>query len=495
MRDVKLFWMPYKLFPYEKTLGEREAVSLLMPEEISDGGDCLIARGCKHPEKARLLVYFAAYLLDGSTNYTLQYKREYNGEKKQNTRYFAHGIHEYKGKFNPQIVRAIMNLCCVGSDSLILDPFCGSGTSLLEAQLLGCETYGIDINPMAVFIAQTKTNIVFHQKTIADFDIDRFVSNVREHAHSFVRTEDDRSAYLRNWFREDTFEFIESWRAEANSIDNTTLRDLLLLSMSNILRDYSEQEPSDLRIRRRKSPYPDIPLSEAAKNSFLKCQSKIMQCHIDTNTATLGHAHIINSSSALDDTEALSLPLFNLAVTSPPYATALPYIDTQRLSIVWLGLDAPKNIKALECTLTGSRETMSKQEQHKWLSALNGNTCKLCEPVASFCLSLQHQLTVTDGFRKQHTPFLLYKYFAEMSQMFRNIHRLLKNGARYCLVVGYNKTSIGSPQLINTPKLLAEEAKQQGFTLEEIIPLETYQRYGPHAKKAITDEALIILRA
>ena len=493
MKDVKLFWMPYKLFPYERVLGKREAVALLLPDKIIEEDKFLLVCGCQRPEAAENLVYFSAYCLEEATRYTLQYEREQNGEKKQNTRYFAHGIHEYKGKFNPQIVRAIMNICGADRESIILDPFCGSGTSLLEAQLQGCEAYGIDINPMAVFIANTKTNIVFHKEDIASFDIDRFVFDVQQHTHSAPYAEDSRSEYLRNWFREDVYDFIESWRAEANCIEDETVRNLLLLAMSNILRDYSEQEPSDLRVRRRNSPYPEEPIGEAVKKIFLKCQAKISQFYTAQPTASFKHAHVINRSSSIASFE--DLPRFDLAVTSPPYATALPYIDTQRLSIVWLGLDSPKSIKSLECSLTGSRETTTKREQQKWLFAMSRNTKGLSEDVASFCQMLQSQLTVNDGFRKQNTPFLLYKYFADMSQMFNRVHKLLKKDAYFCLVVGYNKTSIGKPQLIDTPSLLAEEAIMQGFRLEEIIPLETYQRYGLHAKQAITGEALIVLKS
>lgn len=492
MKDVKLFWMPYKLFPYERVLGKREIMSLLSPDEIIEEEQSLLARGCRNPETAERLVYFSAYLIDGTTHYTIQYEREQNGEKKQNTRYFAHGIHEYKGKFNPQIVRAIMNICGADAHSLILDPFCGSGTSLLEAQLQGCEAFGIDVNPMAAFIAKTKTNIIFNKEEISAFDIDGFVFDVQQYVPSISHNEDVRTEYLRRWFREDILDFIESWRAEANRIANSTIRDLLLLSMSNLLRDYSEQEPSDLRVRRRNSPYPEEPIAEAVRKSFLRSQSKISQFHIDQN-ASYKHAHIVNKSSSSNVFE--DLPNFDLAVTSPPYATALPYIDTQRLSIVWLGIDSPKNIKALECSLTGSRETMAKREQQKWLFAMSRNTKGLCSEVATFCQTLQRQLTVNDGFRKQNTPFLLYKYFADMSQMFHRVHNILKTGTRFCLVVGYNKTNIGKPQIIDTPTLLSEEAKMQGFQVEEVIPLETYQRYGLHAKQAIIGEALIILKA
>jgi len=481
------------LFPYERVLGKREVLSLLMPDEIIEEKKFLLARGCKHPEAAERLVYFSAYLLNGTTRYTIQFERERNGEKKQNTRYFAHGIHEYKGKFNPQIVRAIMNICGTDNLSRVLDPFCGSGTSLLEAQLQGCEAYGIDVNPMAVFIANTKTNIIFHQEDIAAFDVTSFILNVQRQIHTVSYPGDVRTEYLRKWFREDIFEFIESWRTEADSIANNTIRDLLLLSMSNVLRDYSEQEPSDLRVRRRNSPYPGEPIAEAVRKSFLRCQSKISQFPISQQKTSYKRACIVNKSSSSDTLE--NFPIFDLAVTSPPYATALPYIDTQRLSIVWLGLDSPKNIKALECSLTGSRETMSKREQQKWLFAMSRNTIGLCDEVALFCQTLQRQLTVNDGFRKQNMPFLLYKYFADMSQMFTQVHQLLKPDARFCLVVGYNKTNIGKQQIIDTPLLLSEEAKMRGFQVEEIIPLETYQRYGLHARQAITGEALIILKA
>ncbi len=46
---------------------------------------------------------------------------------------------------------------------------------------------------------------------------------------------------------------------------------------------------------------------------------------------------------------------FDAAITSPPYATALPYIDTQRLSLIWLGFASPKEVKVLENNLIGSR--------------------------------------------------------------------------------------------------------------------------------------------
>ncbi len=160
MNNIKLQYHNYKLFAYEEKLSIREVESLLKPKSISRNGKIIEASMCEYPQNARYLVFFKSYEIDGELFYTDQYYREKTDDtrksNRQNTRYYSHGIHEYKGKFNPQIVKALFNIFSIGKGSHILDPFCGSGTSLLEAQLASLIPYGVDINPMATYIAQTK---------------------------------------------------------------------------------------------------------------------------------------------------------------------------------------------------------------------------------------------------------------------------------------------------------------------------------------------------
>jgi hypothetical protein len=71
------------------------------------------------------------------------------------TQHVTHNIHRYSGKFIPQIAsRAIGILTTPGE--VVLDPYCGSGTTLVEAALQGRRAIGIDLNPLAVLIARTK---------------------------------------------------------------------------------------------------------------------------------------------------------------------------------------------------------------------------------------------------------------------------------------------------------------------------------------------------
>lgn len=130
-------------------------------------------------------------------------------------------------------------------------------------------------------------------------------------------------------------------------------------------------------------------------------------------------------------------------MTSPPYATALPYIDTQRLSLVWLGLIPPSEILPLEARLVGSREVRGKQSKKVLLDQLQSNAAGLPTAQADYCKMLQAALGEEDGFRRQAVPLLLYRYFVGMSQVFSSLRPLMKDGAPFALIVGGNHTVLG----------------------------------------------------
>ncbi|RLE79482.1 MAG: hypothetical protein DRJ51_07695 [Thermoprotei archaeon] len=72
------------------------------------------------------------------------------------TQYLTHGLHPYPARMIPQIARRLIERYSERKD-VILDPFCGSGGVLVESMLLGRNSIGIDINPLALIIAKAKT--------------------------------------------------------------------------------------------------------------------------------------------------------------------------------------------------------------------------------------------------------------------------------------------------------------------------------------------------
>lgn len=493
MKDVILRKQSYKLFPYEEQLAFREAKALLGFSELIDYGIFIKAKDCLYPSNAINLTFFSTYRIDSTWYKTKQFLRENNTIKRQNTRYYAHGIHEYKGKFNPQIVRSLLNIYGIKEGFNVLDPFCGSGTSLFECQLQGISSVGIDINPMASFIAKVKTSILSDVEVISKFDIKYFIDKCKVYATTFNDNEDERTDYLHKWFKDEYYIIIETIKRVSEKEKSETLRNLILLTTSNFLRDYSCQEPKDLRIRKRTSPYPQESIWSRLERDFLSVQSKIQKMSIE-ELGIIPRSDIFNQSIIDFSNNTTYHEYFDFALTSPPYATALPYIDTQRLSIVWLDMALGKDIKELECSLIGTREIATKKERSLIENKLLSNENGLTDETYNFCMSLQQKLIESDGFRKRNVPVMLYKYFSEMSKMFSSVYSLLKNDSYYCLIVGYNKTKIGGETLIDTPYYLSKEAERTGFTVQEILHLEAYQRYEIHNKNSITSEALIILK-
>jgi tRNA G10 N-methylase Trm11 len=489
---MRLEWGDYKHFPYERELALREAAAVLGGGiNVSANGD--VSSPLVDLDAARALTYFSVARAGDESARTLQSQLERSAaqsSKRQSTRYSVHGLHEYRGKFNPQVCNALINILGVTEGHMLLDPFCGSGTTIVEASHRGIEAVGTDLNPLAVFIANAKLKALETQPSQLETALSSILAMAG--AQKVDTFETQRRTYLEAWFEAEPLQQIEQLRMAVEKLPSA-LQPFFLVVASNILRDFSLQEPADLRIRRRLSanvvqPFLQI-FEKAAREGIRKLKAAIEVIPV----------HRIRSVAELTDNRFLhdhyGGPTFDAAITSPPYATALPYIDTQRLSLVWLSLLAPSEIGKTEGDLIGSRE-MGPQEKRRTLLALRENTASLPEPEANFCGALQDALNSNDGFRRQAVPILLYRYFELMGQTFQSVRKCFKSGGRFALIVGHNHTQLGGKRFdIDTPKHLASLAEHQGWSVEEITALQPYQRYGLHAANAVKSEALIILKA
>ena len=492
---MHLTWHGYRYYPYERELAAREVATLfgdLRLREVPDGVELAGENECG---PASRLAYFSGITSGHDTVETIQSRLEdtaRHGKTRQATRYSVHGIHEYKGKFNPQVVRALLNIFGILPGQRVLDPFCGSGTTLVECSHVGVLGHGVDLNPFAVFMANAKLRALVTPADNLRAILRRLsVSLKRPKRWSISITDDSRSLYLQSWFDLEILQTIEVIRAKIENIAGT-LAPVFLAVASNLLRNYSLQDPNDLRIRRRKSPLPNTPLPDA----FIAACTRSIE-RIEATQAVLG-TDLSPCRAVLCDVTDLVPPdppiLFDAAITSPPYAMALPYIDTQRLSLVWLNLLERERIPSLEAELIGSREFRG-PDRKKLVSALEKNEDCLPQAEAAFCRQLLEALDGRDGFRRQAVPTLLYRYFASMQQSFWAIRGVMRPCAPFALIVGHNHSVLGGVRYdINTPAHLASIASGVGWTVEELIPLQTYRRYGYHMSNAVNAETLIILR-
>lgn len=500
--------MRYRLFPYERRLGLRELERLGL-QVVADEGHSVTVTG--DVERAiRRATYFegfaeplsAAEPTEQATAELAHLARRESNCIRQATRYGPHGIHEYKGKFNPQVVRALCNIVDADADILI-DPFCGSGTALVEGLRLGMNVVGIDHSPIACFIAEAKLSAMT-RKSKAELaeqllDLGEQCAAAMELGQTGGATVDLRPAlgpdavtYLERWFTYPAYAALANGIGVLNEKRRATAGRLALVALSSILREVSLQLPEDLRVRRRPEPYTApmlAPLFLAAVHS-----SRRGLLEMDDWPDSGGEWAVCHGSAETAAPYAASKGR-RLVVTSPPYATALPYIDTDRLSVVALGLADSSELLALERSLIGSRE-WTRPQQLEWDAHRLANRSNLPRAVTSVLGEIEALNEGPDaGFRRKAVPSLLYRYFARMGISLDRWHAALTAGESAVLIVGHNHTTAGGERIaIPTPDLLGCVAETRGFDIAEIVKLETWPRYGLHSANGVPGEDALVLR-
>ena len=169
-RPIRVHLNPpaYRMWPYEGGLRVRETESLIgCPVDADDAEKPIVVR-LKQPALWHLRrLTFTRDFVVGSGNSEAQatWQRVLeNGDadptKRKDPKYVTHGLHAFKGKFYPQLVKSLLNSSGVPVEGSVLDPYCGSGTTLLEGMLNGFRTYGCDFNPLAAKIAHAKTGVL-----------------------------------------------------------------------------------------------------------------------------------------------------------------------------------------------------------------------------------------------------------------------------------------------------------------------------------------------
>lgn len=526
MNQIELKFHDYRYFPYELRLAELEAERILgaVPQLRNDS----LYVETNNPVALKALdklTYFRHAVVNGKSPVVPQQARleasaskhgNPNQIRRQHTRYSAHGLHEYRGKFNPQMVRAVANLLGLNTGDRIWDPFCGSGTVLLEARHQGFNALGVDLNPLAVAIANAKLLSVNAKPSLLERTADLIADRIQTQAMWMEEAVLDENTisemlgknwlerfpcpnYLVHWFPLPVLAQLLIILDTIDEVAPCSLRQIFRIVLSDILRKVSWQDPDDLRIRRRKSPAPNYPVTSAYVTAMQSRVATVLtaQNHISRyqgrQAAFLGDSGEINS---VDDAARNFLEQgVDCVISSPPYATALPYIDTQRLSIALLGLATTREIRQLDGALVGSRE-ISTRDRLVLEQSIGDNRAGVADEVWVVCKALQEAYDPSrDGFRRQNTPAVIYRYFAGMTRVMDKAKEYLTGGGWLAFIVGSNRTTLGGVKfLIDTPALLAATGTHVGLQFRSMYELNAYGRYDVHSRNSIREEWLLLMQ-
>lgn len=420
--------------------------------------------------------------------------------KRRTLRYATHGIHEYRGKFFPQLVRSLLNIGGAKRGSLVLDPMCGSGTTLVEGVLSGCQVVGLDLNPLSAMIAKDKCSLLAADPDELIQDFEQIRSTLESQAakprfgYLDQLTESERE-YLDSWFEAETLRELDGIATHLTDRLPAPAVSLAWISLSNILRSSSQQKTDDLRVRRDYSvqEMPDI------RGRFLRefeRSIRLTAAFLYQEGRQNGPSYEVHLADARDLHNFSGKRKVDLIITSPPYATALPYLDTDRLSLSFLGLESRADVRKRDRDMIGNREVTERHRQLLWNEylalqhELPDSVRRLLELLHS---RLDHEST---GFRRRNLPALLSKYFLDMRLVLSRSKDTLKPGHSAFFIVGNNHTMSGGERVeIRTAELLGEVAESVGFAWTKTISMEMLVARDAHQSNSLASEFILEFEA
>lgn len=499
--DISLLPVDYRLWSYEKTISdiERQTLCKNNSDNFSINEAVVI-----YPYKS--LTFYKSFIVNGTEFRTWQNILEHgcdNYSSRKDPKYLTHGIHPYKGKFYPQLVRPLLNILKIPKGGVVFDPFCGSGTVALESILNGYNAYGCDINPTAVEISIAKNTIINVEPYKFQKQIYLFQQELQNYVEKDYSNYFDQNAIeeIRSWFPEKVISKMGFIISKISKVTDARIRVFLRVILSSIIREISQQDPSDLRIRRRKEPIEDAPVIELFLNNLKKQHNNIMYFHSIRNNAPnrIGEAVIWRGNSTDYDSvnKQLKESKVDVVITSPPYATALPYIDTNRLNMLVLdGLNANKRIP-LEAEMTGTREIKKSTRNIYETKICN---CDFETIISSTAKDIINSLYIENenadvGFRRKNMAALIYMYFRDMTNVMSTLDLVVKPGGYICIVIGDTKTTTGKGKLIiRTTQVLRETGTHFGWKLINDVPIRVTKEKYLHMNNSITENDILIFK-
>ena len=390
----------------------------------------------------------------------------------------VHDWYRFVLSFPSHLVRDYVGILGVDSTQMVLDPFCGTGTTLVECKKLGIPSVGIERNPMAEFASRTKLDwsvdpdaLVSHAEQIAAQALDRFQDQGIDDlgVAPLFQTNTPRIAELR------TLPLDRQSLLLKNSISPLPLHKTLLLL------DILEQQRDETVYQHERLALAAALVSEIGNLHFgpevgvgrIQEDAPVIGPWLD-RVRTMGRdLATLRKQAATDATvhfadsrrleEFLEPSSIDAVITSPPYPNEKDYTRTTRLESVLLGFVRDKqDLRGLKKGLVRSNtRSVYKADADDALVAQHEGI----QGIARLIEERRIELGKTSGFERQYAR-VTKLYFGGMIRHLASLRSRLRPGARLAYVVGDQASYLRV--MIRTGQILGELAQTLGYELTAI---------------------------
>lgn len=429
-----------------------------------------IGEGKKYLRRLSLIATLPEYNVTTAQNDLEQPKKN---AKHWSPNYGTHGWHRYVGRFPSHLVRALINHFNVKPDEVILDPFAGSGTTLVESRLMGYNAIGVEICPLSALISRAKSKFPSSTsalelliESLSNFYNERwniFVQNrqVNSISHEEILSRPGcnivKFANYEKWLTPEALLGISIVVEFAETLKGYE-QDFICCALSSCMRSIGNVDVDVIRAEYSKNPRENVDVLRLVNRALAKMIR-------DINASQGSHKDLISDANTIkvikDNILKASIKKnsINYIITSPPYGVeSLSYIRTHLLSYRTLDPILKYDPYAFNEGIIGSEFIKNDKEiNNKW------ETAKYSKTFVNF---FENEFK-SDGSRKMtHRKHMMMQFFDDMTTLAKLFSEWLRIGGRVAFVVGNKRLG---DYVIPTDVIIAEVFKAQKLQLDQVI--------------------------
>ncbi len=388
----------------------------------------------------------------------IDYIWSFSDKTVRDTSYITHGYYTYPAKFIPQLASRLIREYS-RENEVVIDPFMGCGTTVIESIINNRIGIGTDINEIAFLVSKAKTTPIQNSELV------KTLSTIEQQSYTYSKTDiesvippNERIDY---WFLPEQKERIASIFIQIKDIKNHDIRDFFLVALAQILKSCSIWLQKSIKPTRDRNKEIYDPLT-----LFLKQSKKMIKKHFEfENMLSRKIWKNIDKHRIIQCADSRKLPCrdekASLVLTSPPYVTSYEYADLHQLPLLWFG------------HLT---ELSDFRKKFIGSSYKKSNSIDIKSSIGNEIIL---SLSKTSKSEKVKT------YFCDMIESFLEMKRVLKVGGKACIVIG--NTEFKGIKILNA-EVFQEQLQNIGFKTHKIIHREIPSKMLPSTRDAKTGQ-------
>lgn len=413
----------------------------------------------------------------------------------------VHNWYRFVLSYPPHLVRTYLDRFGISPEQKVLDPFCGTGTTLVECKKLGIQSVGVEANPIAAFASKVKTDwdvdpagLLSHAKQVADITSEILITEgisgiedlplFRPIIEPKYRLKTISDETLKLLLRESisplplhkTLTLLETLESSHNEkfvqYERLALAKAIVFGISNL--EFG----------------PEVGVGPAKKdaavvNIWLDAVRTMAEDLHEFQTRTEIKASVIQGDSRQIHT-LLEPHSVDAVITSPPYPNEKDYTRTTRLESILLGLVTSKSdLRQLKQNLLRSNTRgVYKNDNDDLYVADHPEICRIADSIEKRRI----ELGKTSGFERLYAR-VTKLYFGGIAQHLSSLRDVLRPGAQLAYVVGDQASYLRV--MIRTGQLIADIANSLGY---EVTGIDLFRTRLSTATKAQLREEVVLLK-